>query len=520
MLTDLPNEILLLISRNLPDTSDVLHFASCSRDLQELLLSQAYSCVTLRPDCIATLSRLTTVLSHKPSLAARVRHLHLASTEPCSHKCRARYSPNRVHQILNNLALTEEELTEWKDALVGKGDREWDQEDAWWAMLWTLLPNLEKLDIAWENGTDYRERVLERIGATGNRFNLGSTFTKLREVNLKWWRTEVGISTEEVLLFFRLPALERFSGYYVIERYGDDEDTDEEVTEGVSTVTDIQLHSSNSSTGFASLSRAVAGLKSIVYHHAFVCDCERPLMAPEFHQSLSRHKSTLESISMAGDPGYGLGTPVFFGPLLDFTALRQLSIPSMCLLDWEEGVPSPRNHLFDVLPPSLESLSVEAFHDCVNKQVLAQQLGDVVKAAPGRYPSMTDLILVGHFCDMSKPRAKIGPDDEPPLNPKIMRIAAKLGFDCITMSPIDFGIFDSVYGWISAENFCPCCMSGHSWHPDDLDDFEDDEDESDDDDDDDDGDEDDDDDDEEPTSESDGETSNDDAGEISPNEEI
>ncbi|KAL3486059.1 hypothetical protein BJX62DRAFT_216080 [Aspergillus germanicus] len=519
MLTDLPNEILFLISRNLPDTSDVLHFASCCRALQELLLSQAYSCVTLRPDCIATLSRLTTVLSHKQSLAARVRHLHLASTEPCSHKCRASYSPNRVHQILSKLAFTEEELSEWKEALVGKGDREWDQEDAWWAMLWTLLPNLEKLDIAWENGRDYRERVLERVGATGNRFNLGSTFTKLREVNLKWWRTEVGISTEEVLLFFRLPTLERFSGYYVIERYEYDEDTDEEVAEGFSTVTDIQLHSSNSSTGFASLSRAVAGLKSIVYHHAFVCDCERLLMPSEFHQSLSRHKSTLESISMAGDPGYELGVgPVFFGSLLDFTALKQVSIPSMCLLDWDEDEPLPQNHLFDVLPPTLESLSVEAFHDCVNMTVLAEQLGEIVKEAPKRYPSMTDLILVGHFCDMSKPRAKLGPDDEPPLNPKIMRNAAKLGFVCITMSPVDFGIFDSVYGWISAQNFCPCCMSVHSWHPDDPDAFEDDEDESDDDDDDDeDGEENE--DDEEPTFESDGEASNDDAGEISPNEE-
>ncbi|KAJ0417261.1 hypothetical protein BJY00DRAFT_316042 [Aspergillus carlsbadensis] len=516
MLTDLPNEILLLIARNLPETSDVLHFASCCRGLQELLLSQAYSCVTLRPDCIATLSRLTTVLSQKPSLATHVRHLHFAPTEPCSHKCGARYSPNSVHQVLSKLTCTEEELTEWKDALVGKGDREWDQGDAWWAMLWTLLPNLEKLDIAWENGTNYREKVLERIGATGNRFNLGSTFTKLHEVNLKWWRTEVGISTEEVLLFFRLPALERFSGYHVIERYEDDEGPDEEAAEGFSNVTDIQLHSSNSSTGFASLSRAVAGLKSIVYHHAFVCDCERPLASAEFHRSLSRHKSTLESISMAGDPGYGLGIgPVFFGSILDFTALKQLSIPSMCLLNWGEDSTSPQNHLFDVLPHSLESLSVEAFHDCVNKHALAQQLGEVAKAAPERYPSMTDLILVGHFCDMSKPHADIGPEDEPPLNPKIMRIAAKLGFVCITMSPIDFGIFDSVYGWISAQNFCPCCMSGHSWHPDDPDNTEDDEDDEDESDD---GDDDDDDDDDEPSSESHGETNND-VGEISPNDE-
>ncbi|KAL2857219.1 hypothetical protein BJY01DRAFT_136758 [Aspergillus pseudoustus] len=462
MLTDLPNEILLLVARHLPDTTDVLHFASCSRGMKDLLLPHAYTCVTITSNCISSLSRLATVLSCKPSLGSRVRCLHIGPpARPCKHKCNARYNPSGINSILSKLAYTEEEKHEWNDSLIGRGDSDWEQEDAWWAILWTLMPNIEELDVTWQYGTDCRERILERVGALSDRFNVGSTFMKLREVNLKLWCKDVVISGEDALLFFRLPALRKFLGYYILELGANRDDPDEEELQGFSTVTDIELHSSNSSTGFRQLTRACASLKSVVYHHASIRGNTRLLAPPAFYKSLSRHKRTLESISMNGDPGFGMGMgSPYFGSLFNFTALKTLSIPAMCILDWIEVGNRPLNHVFDVLPVSLERLAIEDFHHCVNKRSLGKQMEDLLKATPERYPSLHYVNIVGHFCDKTRCHSKIDPED-PPLDPKIMRIAARLALICMTKSLVHFGVYDTIYGWVDPENFCPCCLSSH-----------------------------------------------------------
>ncbi|KAL3456378.1 hypothetical protein BJX64DRAFT_270766 [Aspergillus heterothallicus] len=472
LLTDLPSEILLIISKSLPSTRDVLRFASCSHRLWDLLLPQAYSCITINSGCISSLSRLATLLIRKPLLASRVRCLHICPlTHPCKHKCKARYNPGSVDSILSKLRYTENEKEEWNDSLIGYGDAKWDQEDAWWAMLWTMLPNIEELDVSWDYGTEYRERILKRMAPPHVQFNLGLTLLRLREVTLSVSANDFAtwISSEDALLFFRLPALETFSGYHIIEPATNvDDDTDEESPTGFSAVTNIQLHSSNSLNGFIRLSRACAMLKSIVYHHSAITVSERLFDAPAFHKSVSHHKSTLHSISMNGNPGFGMGMgSTFFGSLLDFTTLKNLSIPAMCILDWCQYENAPLNHVFDVLPASLECLAIEDFHHCLDKMDLTKQLEDVLKATPERYPNLRDLNLEGHFCDKTKHRADIDPEN-PSFDPDIMRLGARLAFICFTMSPVDFGIFDTVYGWVAPEHFCPCCLAGPNVHPEDL----------------------------------------------------
>ncbi|KAL4875534.1 hypothetical protein BJY04DRAFT_223890 [Aspergillus karnatakaensis] len=426
MLSTIPREILLLIASQLSVPRDVLHLASCCHQFHALLTPEAYSTLRLKDSSLLHLTRLTHTLARNLNLASAVRSLRFTDDVDLgsSQYFVAHYDRDTIYPLLEAATSSPDELAAWEKLLAEKHDSE---GDPWMAVLLPLLPNLEELVMTVHYPSLYTRRMIQR--ATQNPEN--TILTKLRDITASWWDTENGLPSSYVLPFFRLPSLRRFTGHMIEDgRFEDqnmhDDDPDYEIYEeedheikeekyyaapgNFSNVTHLHLYNSNSARGLPDLIGAAKRLESFVYMYNGSVGEYDPFDPPAFYKSLRKHKDSLQEITLCETPyAFSVGDPLefqFIGSFADFTALKSLRLRSFNILRWnEEDAMGSTNSLFDVLPPSLNSLTIEDFNKHDGPSLLAQ-LEDLIRDRKSHFPYLKHLELRG---EMREPVRDITP---------------------------------------------------------------------------------------------------------------
>lgn len=77
--------------------------------------------------------------------------LSVIDWRPLQALTKARFNRELLTRALQRIAHTEEELVEWRDDLEGNPTDGWGgyTEDVWRAVLLSLVPNLETLEVGW-----------------------------------------------------------------------------------------------------------------------------------------------------------------------------------------------------------------------------------------------------------------------------------------------------------------------------------------------------------------------------------
>lgn len=269
MLTSLPNEILINITGFLDEQKDRVHLAASCRHFRNVLLPYAFTSIFMNSDCRWTLSCLVDTLLRKPRCGAAVRSLSLIGG-PCRHSRKLRFNRELLTRALQRIAHTEEELVEWRDDLEGNPTDGWGgyTEDVWRAVLLSLVPNLETLEVGWYPTQKYTEKILSKAPNHETPFDVRRAFTRLRSVSIPEWDCDdTPINACDIMNSFGFPSLQQFSGYGVADFADNDEVSRITKLGAFSNVNDIFFYGSNSTNGFASFVLVCEKLQSFVYEN-------------------------------------------------------------------------------------------------------------------------------------------------------------------------------------------------------------------------------------------------------------
>ncbi|KAK2798409.1 hypothetical protein FQN50_008849 [Emmonsiellopsis sp. PD_5] len=263
-LDSLPTEILWAITRQL-DVHDLFGLLRCSRHFYDLLLPILLERPVIRRG--KRIAPLVHTITSKPFLAPYIRSLHVRAWSPKDQKSigylnqleRLDYEISKFADDSGNIGLdyVNHEGREYNFALLDErikslalSDRErrfWMKdlrdfnEDAWIALLLTLLSNLTRLDIQFPTFGKYVPWVVGRAS------NLSEpVLSSLSSVYFDWWDVQGGLDPSLAVPFFGLPNMRRFHCHMLIE-------SSSSTGTGNSPITHIELNRSSAFYGFREL---------------------------------------------------------------------------------------------------------------------------------------------------------------------------------------------------------------------------------------------------------------------------
>ncbi|PYH94912.1 hypothetical protein BO71DRAFT_218767 [Aspergillus ellipticus CBS 707.79] len=403
----LPNDILLLVGEYVEDHRDRYNLLFVCRHFHDLFLRLVYQAAALK-GCSQTQSFLGALL-RRPELARAVRTLDFhnwhaqSASASLSAEALAPFT-----QWAHHLSHTNEEHTKWEqDLLHGMGE-------AWIALLLPLASNLRHLQLVYPKQNQYLNRMMQRAVRGETPFDDLPAFRVLRDVSLSHLPDEDSQGSylpSQVLPFFQLPSMRAFSADSVIESTRSQEDEPEPTQSvetpaaGTSPISEITLHASNGSQGMQNLIASCSSLKSFKYQHSdshLLAEGYRP---SAFYQSLTGSKESLQTLWL---DSYGTHLPFtiaganethdeWFGPLTEFTALKDLRIRLPNLLDVRYQL-EPTCPLTEVLPSSVESLYVEGCKEN-SLGMLIGQLRTVLSRRKTQFGGLKRLEIEGFFHD-------------------------------------------------------------------------------------------------------------------------
>lgn len=397
MLSDLPPELLLLIADHLAGYKDTLRLASCCRRLRALLGPHAYTMLTFDDFILGHLSRLVSTIARSPRYARSVRILQFKGLVRPDPYHQIRYDRDAIQPIVKKAALSQKKFTEWESDL-----RDEKESDPWITALLLLLPNLEQLEMTWEYPSKYMRNMIHR--ATQDPGN--TTLARLKEVSFVWGHIGCVLPSHYVHRFLHLPSLRRFTVHLLWDGRDPDADLDDrglhdkEPKPGdFSNVTHLHLHSSYCRTALPDLITALKRLESFLYENSAQNSSMEPLNSAALYTALRKHRDSLQDITVSASlwsPGSDTG---FGGSFIDFTALKKLRLRARVILDWKgfKGA-GARNTFLDVLPASLESLAIEAFHEC-DCAYLTTYLEAFIRDFKSHTPNLATLEIEGQMHD-------------------------------------------------------------------------------------------------------------------------
>ncbi|KAL5342189.1 hypothetical protein BJX70DRAFT_357128 [Aspergillus crustosus] len=369
MLSDLPAELLLAITSYLDNHRDTLNLAYSCHAFYPLLLPKVFTALDLLKHTDGHLSHLAHALVSNKKLADEVHSLRVYNGFRSTSS--VRYEQSIIQPLLEAILGPDDSLPTWERVLK---DRE--NNDAWVALLLTILPNLESLHVQIYPFSNYTVSML--AGSMDRQPGSNLLLYNLKDIYVEWWDSQGGIGTDYVLPIFRLPQLRTFTGKMICEGdggdgYSEDEDEDDfdaaayiPAQAGYSNVTHITLWASSSRKAFADLIHAPKRLESFVFEHSnephFSEDGD--LFSSRFHPPLYRHRESLQELVLTYDENTSTEYSwEFVGSFVEFTALKILRLSAVSVLDWrQEWADLSRvstNTLTDVLPRSLETLIIE-----------------------------------------------------------------------------------------------------------------------------------------------------------------
>ncbi|RAL14993.1 uncharacterized protein BO97DRAFT_468901 [Aspergillus homomorphus CBS 101889] len=402
----LPNDILLLVGEFVEDHWDRYNLLLVSHRFHDLFLHLLYRAATLK-SCAQIQSFLGALL-HRPELARAVRAVDFHDWQQ-SRAASASYPfavTDSTHfiNLAETLSQTEEEQKRWVQDLSN------GVAEAWFALLLPLIGNLRHLQLAYSKNNNYLDRMMQRAVKGENPFHVQPAFRMLQSVSLSHLPDDEdsrgSFTPLQVLPFFQLPSMRTFSADSVLESM-QLEESESQLTETVSSspITEITLRTSSGSRGMVSLIAACSSLKSFKYQHSdshLLAEGYRP---SSFYRSLDASKGCLQSLWL-DNCGTHLPFTIaganethdeWFGPLTEFTALKDLRIRLPNLLDVRYQL-DPSCPLMDILPASLNSLYVEGCKEN-SLGMLVRQLKSVLQKRKTQFSNLKRLDIEGSFHD-------------------------------------------------------------------------------------------------------------------------
>jgi hypothetical protein len=364
MLSELPEEILWLISKELEHQHDRLHLTISCRRLYEALHSTVFCKVKLcdhgwGEGNMKQVSQFLSTIVHKPKYASMVQVLDLGSWET-EGICDAHGYPtgfdfdcDLMEKLVRETTSDENRQEQWIKHLE-KG-----VTDAWLALLIPRLTNLRKISIVWSGETDYVTNMFVEVAKSET-----PVFPYLEEAWGAHWDTEYGTETELMLPFFKFPSMRKIGGFKLYDgcEWDDEEDNQKDhlkdVDIGCSSVADIDLSMTNATNGLQTWIRACKALKTLRIGDGGCLVSYEPSDWSKLYEALLFHKTTLQAISISDDDS-GMDPDenenYFMGSFSNFTNMKILNVPCAAILKQDdEG--NPTQSLTDVLPFSLELL--------------------------------------------------------------------------------------------------------------------------------------------------------------------
>ncbi|KAE8354181.1 hypothetical protein BDV28DRAFT_164411 [Aspergillus coremiiformis] len=403
----LPNDVLLLVGEYLEDHHDRYNLVFVCRRFHDLFLRLVYRSATLR-SCAQTQSFLRVIL-RSSELARSVRSVYFDDWQQYQSFSSTASSEEDI-VLFNNWAETishsHEEYVKWEQDLL-RG-----VEEAWIALLLPLVNNLRQLRLVYPQRNEYLDRMLQRAIKSEKPFDSHPAFSMLQEVSLSHQDSEDtkgSYMPSQIFPFFQLPSMRMFTADSVIESSPPQEDkrtaAAEALVAGSSPISEITLNSSNGSHGMVSLIGTCSSLKSFKYQHSDSHLLAEGYQPSAFHRSLARSKNSLQTLWL---DRYGNHLPFtiagvnethdeWFGPLVDFTVLKDIRIRLPNLLDIRYQL-EPSTALPDILPRSVESLYIEGCKENT-LGMLVGQLKMVLDKRQTRFSGLRRVDIEGFFHD-------------------------------------------------------------------------------------------------------------------------
>ncbi|MCJ1324036.1 hypothetical protein MMC10_000698 [Thelotrema lepadinum] len=326
-----------------------------------------------------SLRALTILLLRKPELAKRVKHLSLRGTwtdEKCHgglEQFESLQQPLEPEfaQALESLSQTQEEKEDWTKDIEYRGEEL--EEDAILAILLATLVNLKSLDFElWVRPEDFTIKILRTLKRVRNcekPFDTTPVLSSVKDMLLSSWDNKEGISLAYVSEYITLPSLKNV----YLHRIGSSADGDGEAGQlavckpGSLPIERIDMHDcrlDRVDLGF--LIEAPKALRSFCYElgwgHLSYCDHSTTALL----KALESQKETLEELWIYHVDGIMFNEERIEGKLAipaggfsQLTSLKHLKIAICFVFDEEDQENALENTLIRILPPNLETLTLE-----------------------------------------------------------------------------------------------------------------------------------------------------------------
>jgi hypothetical protein len=408
-MSDLPNEILLLISEEiqLRGPRDLLPLLLVCRHWYSIFLPKAYKLIYL---CSEEIYRFVRSVQENPRIGPAIQHLFLDWSYWDEHiERQVRISKD----ILQQASASPTNCEEWQNALQA------GNPDAWLAVLTLSLESVRTLFLRATAHSEYFIPMLARAAARDKPFDLKHVLQRLAYVKLETDDMEISFEAADYLPIFRLPAMRVFSANGLCE-VKDWESIYPKPAPKTSTITELNFGSltglnfgslgrCNGGKGMADFIISCANLEVFDYQHnntAILNETSIDFRPRLFYEALCTQKHSLRELRLnnIGENDY-LGDDADeeenfdgFGSLADFHQLRELRMPLSTLLQFDEDG-RPRVSLLEILPPSLEYLQLAEYEE-EDFDVVMENLGDVIAQREERFPNLEILEIQPYVMKM------------------------------------------------------------------------------------------------------------------------
>ncbi|RHZ56789.1 hypothetical protein CDV55_101973 [Aspergillus turcosus] len=368
----LPVEIILTIVNYVSDTKDRLRLLRVCRRWRDLFFHIAYSRVDIDGSLFEPLTKVA--VAH-PRIGAAIRDLSVISWDSYTHAHDMDDSlPEAVEELVGQISESPEEQRDWTQDLLGRN------EDAWLALLLTLVPNMAVFSGFYCGDAPRVTRVVARAAHKEPPFDARPALQRLETLHMTCDDLKTVYPHWQFLPFFHLPSLKDVNLDAVKEarEWHRLDHPAVSSASGTAPVESLVLENHcNGRKGMAELITSCANLKQFKYQHdhqeiwgqSYV-----DFQPRKFYRALLTQKHSLEVLHLS-DTGDVAGAGAddlsddeeddgpeaydrWFGSLAEFNQLQDLRIRVQNLLNYHHRDKDESAVLKDILPRSLRSLHV------------------------------------------------------------------------------------------------------------------------------------------------------------------
>ncbi|KAK2740887.1 hypothetical protein FQN55_008585 [Onygenales sp. PD_40] len=414
-LDSLPTEILWAITRQL-DVHDRFGLLRCSRHFYALLLPILLEKLVIHRG--KRIAPLVHTITTKPFLAPYIRSLLVYAWSPkdqseiddltqyerldyeisvfaddsgdigldyVNHDGRE-YNFALLNERVKSLTLSDRERRFWMKDL-----RDFN-EDAWIALLLTLLPNLTRLDIQLPSFGKYVPWVVSRASNLSQPFlsSLSSVYLDIRAFDDGYFGSPLALP------FFRLPNMRRFHSRRLIETWP-------LTGTGNSPITHIEMSCAWEMDGPRELVTICKNLRSFKYHLNFYASYHEleTFSAQDIIDCLRHAKDSLETIWLDIAPVEIDDVERGFTSFTEFTALKYLRINRAMLSALDPWADPTHASIFrNILPSTIEKLQIAGIDEKAADE-LAMGVERHIVSALGQTPNLKEIVLKGNLDNAS-----------------------------------------------------------------------------------------------------------------------